>query len=92
MARAGGSLPGEAEHPMMPAVSTLAEIEAAAEALGPEEKEKLFRSLALHRRRSEVPRGRARLVRQDGDVLLEAPPDAPLMTPERVKQMLDDWP
>jgi bifunctional DNA-binding transcriptional regulator/antitoxin component of YhaV-PrlF toxin-antitoxin module len=39
---------------------------------------------------SELPK--ARLVRQGDDVLLEASADAPAMTPENVKQLLEDWP
>jgi len=34
----------------------------------------------------------ARLVRRGDDVLLEAPPGAPPMTPQSVKRMLEDWP
>ena len=71
---------------------SLAEIEAAAEALGPEEKEKLFRFLALRLQHAGRPGGKARLVCEDGDVLLQAPPGAPPMTPEKIKQMLADWP
>jgi hypothetical protein len=71
---------------------SLAEVEAAADALGPEEKQELFRFLAARLHRTDMPAGKARLVRQDGDVLLEAPPGAPPMTPDVVKQMLTDWP
>ena len=73
-------------------MNTLSEIEAAAEALPLEQKEELFRFLATRLRASEAQTRIARLVRQDDDALLEAPPDAPPMTPENVKRMLEDWP
>ena len=73
-------------------MSTLAEIQAAAESLPPEEKEKLLRFLAECLHASDQDSGKARLVRQDNDVLLEAPPGAPPMTPENIKRMLEDWP
>lgn len=37
-------------------------------------------------------RSRAFLVRFEDDVLLAASPEAPRMTPELVKRMLNDWP
>ena len=73
-------------------MTTLAEIKAAAESLPPEEKEKLLRFLAERLYASAHTSGKVRLVRQDNDVLLEAPPGAPPMTTERVKLMLEDWP
>ena len=73
-------------------MNTLAEIQAAAESLPPEEKERLLRFLAERLHPSHQKSGKARLVRQDNDVLLEAPPGAPPMTPENVKRMLEDWP
>jgi hypothetical protein len=73
-------------------MSTLAEIEAAAEALPREEKEELLRFLAARLRRLDTPRRKARLVRQGDDTLLEAAPGAPRMTPEIIKEMLEDWP
>ena len=73
-------------------MSTLLEIEAAAEALPPEQKAELLRFLAAHLRAPMPQPQRARLVRQAGDALLEAPPGAPPMTPETVKRMLEDWP
>ncbi|MGI8838998.1 MAG: hypothetical protein ACR2H4_20525 [Pyrinomonadaceae bacterium] len=73
-------------------MNTLAEIEAAAEALPPEQKEELFRFLAQRLRRPDRQRRKARLLRQEDDALLEAPPDAPPMTPDNVKRMLEDWP
>ena len=69
-------------------MSTLLEIEAAAEALPAEQKEELVRFLTA-RLQPSVPQPRkARLVREGDDVLLEAPPGAPPMTPENVKRML----
>jgi hypothetical protein len=73
-------------------MSTLAEIEAAAEALPPEQKTELIRFLAARLRPADTPSAKARLVREGDDVFLEAPPGAPPMTPENVKQMLEDWP
>jgi hypothetical protein len=73
-------------------MSTLAEIEAAAETLGRKEKEELVRFLAARLRRVDMPSAKARLVRDGDDVLLEAPPGAPPMTPEVVKRMLEHWP
>ena len=73
-------------------MSTLLEIEAAAEALPPDQKAELLRFLAAHLRSGLPQPKKARLVRQAGDALLEAPPGAPPMTPETVKRMLEDWP
>ena len=73
-------------------MSKLLEIEAAAKALPPEQKAELFRFLAEHLRSALPQPQKARLVRQGGDALLEAPPGAPPMTPENVKHMLEDWP
>lgn len=73
-------------------MTTLAEIEAAAEELPPEQKEELLRFLTARIRGSNKQPRKARLVRQGGDALLEAQPDAPPMTPENVKRMLEDWP
>jgi hypothetical protein len=73
-------------------MSTLAEIEAAAEALPPEQKEELVRFLTARVRPASGPSRKARLVREGDDVFLEAPPGAPPMTPENVKRMLEDWP
>jgi uncharacterized membrane protein len=74
------------------AMSNLVEIEAAAEALPPEQKEELFRFLAARLRPALAESQKARLVHQEGDALLEAPPGAPPMTPENVRRMLEDWP
>ncbi|HWN95435.1 MAG TPA: hypothetical protein VNT99_10415 [Methylomirabilota bacterium] len=73
-------------------MSTLAEIESAAEALPPEQKTELIRFLAARLRLADSPSRKARLVREGDDVFLEAPPGAPPMTTESVKQMLEDWP
>lgn len=74
-------------------MNTLTEIETAAEALSPEQKEELFRFLAARLRLAKQPTGGARLVKgPKGTLLLEAPLDAPPMTTEMVKQMLEDFP
>ena len=74
-------------------MSTLTEIETAAEALPPEEKEELFHFLSVRLCPNRENQRRARLVEgPDGTLLLEAPPNAPLMTTERVKQLLEDFP
>ena len=73
-------------------MSTLLEIEAAAEALTAEQKEELVRFLTARLRPAVLPLRKARLVREGDDVFLEAPPGAPPMTTENVKRMLEDWP
>jgi hypothetical protein len=74
-------------------MSTLAEIEAAAEALPREQKEKLFRFLATRLRVVEKPARGARLVKgPNGTLLLEAASDAPPMTTETVRRLLEDFP
>ena len=74
-------------------MSTLAEIEAATEALPPEQQEELFRFLAARVRPTAQSARRAKLVKgPSGTLLLEAAPGAPPMTTERVKQMLEDFP
>jgi hypothetical protein len=74
-------------------MSTLIEIEAATDALPPEQQEELFRFLTARLRpMAKFTRG-ARLVEgPNGTLLLEAPPGAPPMTTETVKQMLEDFP
>ena len=73
-------------------MSTLLEIEAAAEALPAEQKEELVRFLTARLQPTEGSR-RARLVAgPDGTLLLEAHPDAPPMTTENIKRMLEDFP
>jgi len=73
-------------------MSTLADIEAAAQTLPPEQQAELLRFLSIQLCASDSAAGKARLVRQGDDVLLEAPVGAPPMTPENVKRMLQDWP
>ena len=74
-------------------MSTLAEIEAAAERLSPEQKAELIRFLNARLQQATSNSRRARLVHgPDGTLLLEAPPGAPPMTPEFVKQLLEDFP
>lgn len=72
---------------------TLLEIEAAADTLPVEQKAELTRFLAGRLRPIDAATSRARLVPgPDGTLLLEAPPDAPPMTTQMVKQMLEDFP
>lgn len=71
---------------------SLLEIEAAADTLTVEEKQELLRFLAASLRDSGVSPEGARLVAQEGDLLLEAPPGAPPMTPETVREILGEWP
>lgn len=73
-------------------MSTLLEIEAASEALPPEQKKELVRFLTARLRSLDPQPRKARLVQEGGDVFLEAPPGAPPMTTENVKRMLEDWP
>ena len=74
-------------------MSTLLEIESAAEALPPEQKEELVRFLNGCLRPTEQSNKKARLVKgPDGTLLLEAPPGAPPMNTETVKRMLEDFP
>ena len=74
-------------------MSKLLEVEAAAEALPREQKEELIRFLTARLRPVEKFTHGARLVAgPNGTLLLEAPPGAPPMTTEAVKQMLEDFP
>ncbi len=73
-------------------MNSLLEIQAAAEALPPEQKAELVRVLTGQFCLLASPVQKARLVREGDDVLLEAPPGAPPMTTENVKRMLEDWP
>ena len=74
-------------------MSTLAEIEAAAEAPPLEEKEELFRFLAARLPQVEPQACGARLVEGPrGTLLLEAPPGAAPMTTAAVKRLLEDCP
>ena len=71
-------------------MSKLLEIEAAAGALPPEQKEEWLRFLAARLLPSGPQSRKARLVREGDDVCLEALPGAPPMTAENVKRMLED--
>ncbi len=74
-------------------MSTLAEIEAAAELLPPEQKEELFRFLATRLSYSKEPARHATLVQgPNNTLLLEAPPEAPPMTTETIKILLEEFP
>jgi len=74
-------------------MSTLTEIQAAAELLPPEQKEELFRFLAIRLSCAEVPVRQATLVQgPHNTLLLEAPPEAPPMTTETVKRLLEEFP
>lgn len=74
-------------------MTTLVEIEAAAEALPPEQKKELIRFLEAGLRPDQRALRGARLVDgPNGTLLLEAPPGAPAMTTEAVKQLLADFP
>jgi hypothetical protein len=73
-------------------MSKLLEVEAAADALPPEQKVELVRFLTVRLRPSDPQPLKGRLVREGDDVFLEAPPGAPPMTAENVKRMLEDWP
>ena len=74
-------------------MSTLTEIQAAAELLPPEQKEELFRFLATHLGCAEEPARHANLVQgPHNTLLLEAPPEAPPMTTETVKRLLEEFP
>jgi hypothetical protein len=73
-------------------VSALAKIQAATQALPREQQEELYRFLGSRLHAAAMQVRKARVVRQGGDTLLEAPSDAPLMSADSVKQMLEDWP
>jgi hypothetical protein len=74
-------------------MTTLVEIEAAAESLPPEEKRELIRFLQGNPASDRPFSNGARLVAgPNGTLLLEAPADAPPMTTEIVKGMLEDFP
>lgn len=74
-------------------MSTLVEIEAAAEALPLEQQAELVRFLNARLRPVEKFARGARLVEgPNGTLLLEAPPDSPPMNTETIKQMLEDFP
>lgn len=70
-------------------MSTLVEIEAASEALPPEQQAELVRFLTARLRSTGEPMRQARLVPgAAGTLLLETPPGVPPMTTEAVKQLL----
>ena len=72
---------------------SLTEIEAAAEALSPEQKKELVRFLAARLQQAENSARAARLVDgPSGTKLLEASPEAPPMTTETVKRLLEEFP
>jgi hypothetical protein len=73
-------------------MSALAKIQAATETLPLEQQEELYRFLGARLHAAPLRLRKARLVRQGGDTLLTAPSDAPPMTAENVKRMLQDWP
>ena len=73
-------------------MSTLLEIEAAAVALPPDQREELLRFLTGNPCSPNQQLLKPRVLRVEDDVLLEAPPGAPLMTAESIKWMLEDWP
>jgi hypothetical protein len=73
-------------------MSSLLEIEAAANALPVEQKQLLLRFLTASLRESGVFSVGASLTKDGGDVLLTAPAGAPPMTPETVREILEDWP
>jgi hypothetical protein len=74
-------------------MTTLAEIEAATETLSLDQKKELVRFLAAQLRCAENPPNQARLVPgPEGTMLLVAPPGAPPMTTQTIKQMLEDFP
>jgi len=73
-------------------MSTFAEIQAAAEALPLNQQEELYRLLRARLYPATPQLRKARVVRRGNDTLLEAASDAPPMTAENVKQMVEDWP
>jgi hypothetical protein len=73
-------------------MSSLAEIESAAKQLPPAEQRKLVRSLTANLRTALPGKSHATGKRAGADYLLAAPAGAPGMTPELVKQLLEDFP
>jgi hypothetical protein len=73
-------------------MTTFAEIETAARKLPPLERERLIRSLLADAPSKRVRGVHARPRRLGADYLLAAPDGAPLMTPELVKELLEDSP
>jgi len=72
-------------------MSSLKEIEAAAETLTAQQQRELLHFL-VERLAASQTKSAAHLIRQNGDSLLEAPADAPPMTAKQVSRMLEDWP
>ena len=74
-------------------MSTLVEIESAAERLPPEQKRELIRFLAARLRPANATQAKARLLEgPNGTLLLEAPAGAPPMNTETVRRILEDFP
>ena len=73
-----------------PAVSTLAEIEAAIDSLPQAEQVTLLRHIESKVRHAVSASGM--LVMENGRAVLVAPPGAPTMTPELVKTLFADFP
>lgn len=73
-------------------MSTLAEIEAAVEALPEAEREVLLRRLISKVQPPSEAQESAKVVMEDGFAVLVAPPGAPEMTPALVKSLLADFP
>ncbi len=73
-------------------MTTLTEIETAAKRLSRQEQEILLRHLVEHLYPNESSAPVARIVRGNSDTFLEATPDAPPMTPEHVRSLLENWP
>jgi hypothetical protein len=71
-------------------MSTLAEIEAAVNALPEPQQEILLHRLEMKMRARNLEGGR--LVMENGHAVLAAPPGAPAMTPQSVKALLADFP
>ncbi len=69
-------------------MTTLAEIEAAAGALPAEQQEELIRFLTTRVRHAGRQASRVCIIQRGADILLQASPSAPPMTPENVKQIL----
>jgi hypothetical protein len=73
-------------------MSPLAKIQAATETLPRDQQEELYRFLGARLHPASPQPRKAQVVRQGDDTLLVAPADAPPMTAENVKRMLEEWP
>jgi hypothetical protein len=80
------------DHSVTLAMTTLTEIEHAVDSLSREDREELLRFLSRRLRSEESSAQRATVVRNGADVLLAAAADAPPMTPEHVRSLLDNRP